>query len=158
MNVNIKYLLLLIVSPVVFGQAKSDEWHLSANSRENYYGVAMANGQIGIVTDDTPLKTKEIILNGVYEASPENGISRIVRGIEFLNLHLSINSQQIESDNIDNWNQVISMKEGTSTTSFTFKDLASVNYTILANRAVPYSAMAIVEITPNKDVEIIANN
>jgi trehalose/maltose hydrolase-like predicted phosphorylase len=158
MNLNIKYLLLLIVGPVVFGQAKSDEWHLSANSRENYYGVAMANGQIGIVTDDTPLKTKEIILNGVYEASPENGISRIVRGIEFLNLHLSINNQQIKSDNIDNWNQEISMKEGTSTTSFTFKDLASVNYTILANRAVPYSAMAIVEITPNKDIEIIANN
>jgi trehalose/maltose hydrolase-like predicted phosphorylase len=100
-----------------------------------------------IVTDDTPLKTKEIILNGVYEASPENGISRIVRGIEFLNLHLSINNQQIESNNIDNWNQVVSMKEGTSTTSFTFKDLVSVDYTILANRAIPYSAMAIVEIT-----------
>jgi hypothetical protein len=27
--------------------------------------VCMANGQIGIVTDDTPLKTKEIILNGL---------------------------------------------------------------------------------------------
>jgi trehalose/maltose hydrolase-like predicted phosphorylase len=156
---NVKsFLLMILVSPVIFGQAKSDEWHLSANSRENYYGVAMANGQIGIVTDDTPLKTKEIILNGVYEASPENGISRIVRGIEFLNLHLSINNQQIESDNIDNWNQVISMKEGTSTTSFTFKDLVAVDYTILANRAIPYSAMAIVEITPKKDIEIIANN
>jgi hypothetical protein len=42
------------------------------------------------------------------------------------------------------------MKEGTSTTSFTFKDLVSVDYTILANRAIPYSAMAIVEITPKK--------
>ncbi len=156
---NVKsFLLMILVSPVIFGQAKSDEWHLSANSRENYYGVAMANGQIGIVTDDTPLKTKEIILNGVYEASPENGISQIVRGIEFLNLHLSVNNQQIESDNIDNWNQVISMKEGTSTTSFTFKDLVAVDYTILANRAIPYSAMAIVEITPKKDIEIIANN
>jgi hypothetical protein len=48
------------------------------------------------------------------------------------------------------------MKEGTSTTSFTFKDLVSVDYTILANRAIPYSAMAIVEIT--KKMEIIANN
>jgi hypothetical protein len=28
----------------------------------------------------------------------------------------------------------------------------------LANRAIPYSAMAIVEITPKKDIEIIANN
>jgi hypothetical protein len=54
-----KVLLMILVSPVMFGQAKSDEWHLSANSRENYYGVAMANGQIGIVTDDTPLKPRK---------------------------------------------------------------------------------------------------
>lgn len=151
-------LLTLTLSIISFGQTKSDEWHLVANSRENYFGVAMANGQIGIVTDDTPLKTKEIILNGVYEGSPENGISRIVRGIEFLNLHLSIDGQEIQSNTISNWSQVVSMKEGTSTTYFSFKDLANINYTILANRAVPYSAMAIVEITPNKDIEIVANN
>jgi hypothetical protein len=29
------FLLMILVSPVMFGQAKSDEWHLSANSREN---------------------------------------------------------------------------------------------------------------------------
>lgn len=151
-------IILLFVAPAVFGQTKSDEWHLQATSRENYFGVAMANGQIGIVTDDTPLKTKEIILNGVYDGSPENGISRIVRGIEFLNLHLIINNQEITSSTIDNWSQVISMKEGTSTTSFSFKNLANINYTILANRAVPFSAMAIVEITPIQDIEITANN
>ena len=149
---------LLLAGPIVFGQTKSDEWHLVANSRQNYFGVAMANGQIGIVTDDTPLKTKEIILNGVYDGSPENGISRIVRGIEFLNLHLSINNQEIKSDSIDNWSQVVSMKEGMSTTSFTFKGLATINYTIFANRAIPFSAMAIVEIMPTEDIEITANN
>ena len=148
----------VLVSSSIFSQTKSDEWNLVATSRENYFGATMANGQIGIVTDDTPLKTKEIILNGVYEASPENGISRIVRGIEFLNLHLYINSQEIKSDNIENWSQVISMKEGISTTSFSFKDLAKINYSILANRAIPFSAMAIVEITPLKDIEILANN
>ncbi|WP_304200442.1 glycoside hydrolase family 65 protein [Flavobacterium alvei] len=159
MGSNFKLLLLLLLTSTTFiGQTKSDEWHMVANSRENYFGVAMANGQIGIVTDDTPLKTKEIILNGVYEGSPENGISRIVRGIEFLNLHLNIDGQEIKSDNISNWNQVVAMKEGTSTTTFSFKDLANINYTILANRAVPYSAMAIVEITPYKDIEILANN
>lgn len=159
MILNPKFLLLMLfVGPFVNGQAKSDEWHLTANSRENYFGVAMANGQIGIVTDDTPLKTKEIILNGVYDGSPENGISRIVRGIEFLNLHLSVNNVEIKSDNISNWSQVVSMKEGTSTTSFSFKDYAKINYTILANRAIPYSAMAIVEITPVKDIEIKADN
>jgi trehalose/maltose hydrolase-like predicted phosphorylase len=115
---------ILMVGSVMFGQEKSDEWHLYANSRENYFGVAMANGKIGIVTDDTPLKTKEIILNGVYDSSPENGISRIVRGIEFLNLHLSIDNQEIQSNTISNWSQIVNMKEGTSTTSFSFKDFA----------------------------------
>jgi protein-glucosylgalactosylhydroxylysine glucosidase len=152
-----KYFLFLI-SFFALAQSKSDSWQLYANARENYYGVAMANGQIGIVTDDTPLKTKEIILNGVYEASPENGISRIVRGIEFLNLHLSINNQEIKSDNISNWSQVVSMKEGISTTFFSFKNYANINYSILANRAIPYSAMAIIEITPNMDIEINASN
>ncbi|WP_395054574.1 glycosyl hydrolase family 95 catalytic domain-containing protein [Flavobacterium sp.] len=155
----IKILVAFVfVSSSIFSQTKSDEWNLVATSRQNYFGATMANGQIGIVTDDTPLKTKEIILNGVYEASPENGISRIVRGIEFLNLHLYINSQEIKSDNIENWSQVISMKEGISTTSFSFKDLAKIDYSILANRAIPFSAMAIVEITPLKDIEIVANN
>jgi len=142
----------------VLSQNKSDEWHLTANSRQNYFGVAMANGQIGIVTNDEPLKTKEIILNGVYQPSPENGISKIVRGIEFLNLHLSINNEMIQSNTIDNWSQIVSMKEGTSTVSFSFKDYANIDYTILANRAIPYSAMAIVEITPKKDIEISVNN
>jgi hypothetical protein len=68
-----------------------------------------------------------------------------------------LNKQEIKSDNIDNWTQVIAMKR-TSTTTFTFKDLAIVKYTILANRAIPFSAMAIVEITPLKDIDLEAYN
>lgn len=150
--------ILLFFGQVLTAQTQSDEWNLVATSRENYFGATMGNGQIGIVTDDTPLKTKEIILNGVYEASPENGISRIVRGIEFLNLHLKINNQEVLSNTISNWSQVISMKEGISTTTFTFKDLATIKYSILANRAIPFSAMAIVEITPLQNSEMSAYN
>ena len=159
MGLNTKFLtVLLFVNFFAFAQIKGDEWNLIANSRENYFGVAMANGKIGIVTDDTPLKTKEIILNGVYDANPKNGISKVVRGIEFLNLHLSIDDQMIDGTNIDHWSQQVSMKEGTSTTSFQFKDLAQIKYTILANRVLPYSAMAIVEIVPMQDIEISAFN
>ena len=159
MNSNLKTIVsIFFLTSIVSGQSKSDEWNLYTTSRENYNGVAMANGQIGIITDDTPLKTKEIILNGVYEGSPENGISRIVKGIEFLNLHLSVNNTEITSDNIDNWSQSINMKEGLSTTTFTFNNLVSVNYTILANRAIPYSGMAIVEILPKEDVFLSVNN
>ena len=147
----------LLIMPV-FGQNGGDAWTLTATSRTNYFGVTMANGQIGIVTNDVPLTTKEVILNGVYEASPENGISRIVRGIEFLNLHLSINKEQITGQNISDWSQAVSMKNGISTTSFSFKNLAKLQYSILANRANPFSAMAIVEIMPLQDIDIVANN
>lgn len=151
-------LILFLLFNYSNAQNKSDEWTLYANSRTNYFGVTVANGQIGIVTNDDPLTTKEIILNGVYEASPENGISRIVRGIEFLNLKMKMNGEPVLSNTINNWNQTVSMKEGTSTTSFSFKDYANVNYTILANRALPFSAMAIVEIIPNKDIIIDVSN
>lgn len=152
------FYFLFFVSPFISGQSKSDEWHLCANSRENYYGVTVANGKIGIVSDKEPLKTKEIILNNVYDKSSANGISRIVRGVEFLNLHLFINGQEIVSDQIDNWNQTFAMKEGKCTTSFSFKDFGNIRYTILANRALPFAAMAIVEILPNKDIEIKVHN
>lgn len=148
-----------MLSTVAFSQMHvSDEWHLTTSSRENYSGVAMANGKFGIVTDDVPLRHKEVILGGIYEASPENGISRVVRGIEFLDLRLKINNEEITGKNITNWQQMINMKEGISTTSFVFKDLASVDYSILANRANPFAAMAIVEITPKKDIDISAFN
>ena len=93
------FILLIILSFISSDKSfcQSNEWQLFANSRENYFGVTMANGQIGIVTNDTPLTTKEIILNGVYEASPENGISRIVRGIEFLNLRLKIDQKEVNN-------------------------------------------------------------
>lgn len=149
----------LLLSSLAFSQMHAgDEWRLTASSRENYNGVAMANGKFGIVTDDTPLRHKEVILGGIYEASPENGISRVVRGIEFLDLRLSINGEEITGKNISNWQQMINMKEGISTTSFVFKDLASIDYSILANRANPFAAMAIVEITPKKDIDISAFN
>jgi hypothetical protein len=67
-----------------------------------------------------------------------------------------LNKQEIKSDNIDNGHRSFAMK-GTSTTTFTFKDLAIVKYTILA-RAIPFSAMAIVEITPLKDIDLEAYN
>lgn len=137
--------------------AQSDEWTLFADKRDFYNGVSMANGQIGIVTDDTPLRTKAVILGGVYEFG-KDGVSKIVQGIEFLNINLSINGEEISGNNIQNWEQRIYMKEGYSTTSFQFKHLAKIKYSILANRALPYSAMAIVEIEPLSDIDVLAIN
>jgi hypothetical protein len=71
----------------------------------------------------------------------------VVRGIEFLNLRMLLNKQEIKSDNIDNWTQVIAMKR-VQVLLLSHLKTAIIKYTILANRAIPFSAMAIVEINP----------
>jgi hypothetical protein len=83
----------------VFSQTKSDEWNLHASSRETT--LVYNNAQIGIVTDDTPLKTKEIILNGAMKQVQKMGLVELLEELSF-NLHLNINNQEISSSNIDN--------------------------------------------------------
>lgn len=149
---------LFVVNSIAFAQLKGDQWSLVADSRDQYFGLSMANGKIGIVTAAEPLRTKDVLLNGIYDANPKNGISKLVRGIEFLNVHLSINNQLVDSVSIDHWTQQLFMKDGISTSSFQFKEEAQIKYSILANRVLPYSAMAIIEIMPLKDIEISAMN
>ena len=152
-----KFLLLILISKFNLSFSQDANWTLSANSRESYNGVSMANGQLGIVTNDVPLRTKDIILGGVYEKG-DDGVSKIVRGIEFLNLNVLINGEEITGSNIKNWSQKIYMDKGISTISFDFKNLASIKYSILANQALPYEAMAIVEIRPLANIKISAEN
>jgi hypothetical protein len=65
MNSNLTHLVILILfTTSVFSQTKSDEWNLHASSRKTTL-VCYGQWANGIVTDDTPLKTKEIILNGL---------------------------------------------------------------------------------------------
>ena len=50
------------------------------------------------------------------------------------------------------------MKQGIQTSSFMFKDEAKVEYSYLAIRQLPFSAMLDVTITPLKDITITAAN
>lgn len=152
-----KLLILYSLFSINLIFSQDDGWTLSATDRTSYNGVSMANGQFGIVTNDTPFITKEIILGGVYDKGDDH-VSRIVRGIEFLNLRLKINGESVTGNNIKDWSQQIFMDKGVSTISFKFKNLAKIKYSILANRALPYSAMAVVEISPMADITIAAEN
>jgi hypothetical protein len=60
-------------------------------------------------------------------------------------------------DNIDNWNQEISMKEGQVPPHLLLK-IWRVSTYYFGKQGSSLFRMAIVEITPNKDIEIIANN
>jgi hypothetical protein len=99
MILNRKILLVLLLAGPTILDNQNQMSGIYSLIPELLFCVAMANGQIGIVTDDTPLKTKEIILNGVYDGSPENGISQLLE--ESRELRMLLNKQEIKSDNIE---------------------------------------------------------
>lgn len=150
-------ILTLVITTGSWSQP-SNEWQLSTTERNPYYGVTMANGKFGVVTNEFPLQTKEVILNGVYEASEENGISRIARGIEFLNLDITFNGKSIAPTDMKNWSQQVNMLEGSTTTNFDFNNQLKVSHTLIVNRALPLAAMVIVEVQALSDGELKVNN
>ena len=46
-----------------------DPWKIKANAIDpnNYYGITVANGMIGIVSSPEPFKVKDVVLAGAYD-------------------------------------------------------------------------------------------
>ena len=72
MKYTILSLLLLILLLQQLG-AQNDlsesPWHIQAKDIDpnNYYGITVANGMVGIVSSPEPLRVSDVVLNGVYD-------------------------------------------------------------------------------------------
>lgn len=132
--------------------AQNDGWHISTNNSKNYTAVVVANGRIGILPSAKPFEVEHIILNNVYEKESVLGVSKILAGMNFGNLDITIDGEKVTEQNISNWNQTLNMKEASFTTSFSFKNIATISYTIYALRNVPYAGYFDFTITPKKDI------
>ncbi|MEO6347059.1 MAG: glycoside hydrolase family 65 protein [Aquaticitalea sp.] len=147
-------LILFFISHAI--NAQNDGWNISTTSNQDYTGIVLANGRIGILPSEEPFEVKQIILNNVYDKESPLGVSRILEGMNFGNLELEIDSELITSKNIKDWKQTLHMKEASFTTSFLFKDKAEISYTIYALRNVPYSGYIDISITALQNIEIKA--
>ncbi len=150
---------LLLVCNLILSfalNAQEEGWTLSSGKVDKYTGIVTANGRIGILPEDKPFQTKSIILNNVYEKESLLGVSKILLGMNFTNLDLEIDGEQITAENVSDWNQELNMKTAAFTTSFSFKDKAKVSYTIYALRNVQYSGYIDIQIIPLKDIAIKA--
>ncbi|AWX45602.1 Alpha,alpha-trehalose phosphorylase [Flagellimonas maritima] len=146
------FLALLLSILNLSGQ--KDGWKITSEKVEKYTGIVTANGRIGILPEDKPFKTKSIILNNVYDKESPLGVSKILLGINFANLDVEIDGEEINGNNISGWSQTLDMKTAGFTTNFTFKDKARVSYTIYTLRNVQYSGYIDVVIEPLKDITI----
>lgn len=153
-----KLVSLLVFLGVVIPAMAQEDWVMEVSSRKGYHGATMANGRMGIVTDDRPFKSREIVLAGVFDKEYEGGVSRVVRGPVFLDMELSVDGKKISDRDFSGWSQSFDMRKARLTTDVELKGKASFRYTVLALRHLPYNAMAVVEVSPYKDLNLQVEN
>ena len=141
-----------------FASSKTEGWEITAKSKENYNGVTVANGRIGLVSGKDLFSVSDIVLNGVFDKEGVGGVSRIVRGPIFTNLAVTVDGAAITNDNITDWSQTLNMKEAYINTSFKFDDKVKVDYSIMALRNLPYMGLIVVDVTPLEDITFSATN
>ncbi len=148
-------ILFFCASLQSIGQSSPD-WIIEAKAIDpnNYYGVTVANGMIGLVSSPEPMKVKDVVLNGVYDYYQRGRVSNILKTFNHVNMNLEVDSTRISLRDISNYRQVLDMKKAALTTTFDVGNKVSVKHTMMALRHLPYTALTMVEIKAKKNVRI----
>jgi trehalose/maltose hydrolase-like predicted phosphorylase len=133
-----------------------DPWKIEAKNwdTKNYYGVTVANGMVGIVSAQEPFKVKDVVLAGAYDLYGRGRVSNFLRSFNLLNMQVSINGEQINANNTQNFVQRLDMQNASFTSSFDMGDKATVSYTYYALRQLPFTVLMDVTVTAKKDIDL----
>src|SRR6187551_2732928 len=113
-------LFLLLIFPflhiAVFAQ---DPWKIKASAIDpnNYYGITVANGMIGIVSSPEPFKVKEVVLAGAYDLYGRGRVSNFLRSFNLLNMRMDIDGKTIDSKAATGFKQELDMQHAAFTSS-----------------------------------------
>src|SRR6185503_13994138 len=118
------------IAPICVCHAQ-DPWRISAEKIDpnNYYGITVANGMIGIVSSPEPFKVKDVVLAGAYDLYGRGRVSNFLKSFNLLNMYLEIDGKRIAGKDAVNMQQELDMKKASFTTTFDYSDKASVTYT-----------------------------
>lgn len=135
----------------------SDAWKIVAVKidPQDYYGVTVANGVIGIVSSPNVLRCKDVVLNGAYDQYGRGRVSNFLQSFNLVNMNLDIDGHRITNADATNMKQVLDMKHASLTTTLDYKDKATISYTYYSLRHLPYNVLVDVTITAKKDIEMI---
>lgn len=144
---------LLLLFPASAANHVPDGWCIETQSRENYNGVTLANGRIGLVSGADLFAVSEIVLNGVYDREYAGGVSRLVLAPLYTGLQLKIEGQPVDHAAVSHWKQSLDMRHASLTTSVQYHGVR-IEYTLRALRNLPFMSLGEIAITPDKDVDI----
>ena len=159
-NKTLKIVFLFTLQTIVAQNLKDSPWHITADAIDpnNYYGITLANGMVGMVSAPEPFKVGEVILNGVYDQYQRGRVSNILKTFSHMNMHLEIDQRRVGPNDIVGYKQQLNMKTAQLLTEFQVPKKVKVRQTMMALRHLPYSSMAIVEITAMDDIQITPIN
>ncbi len=131
-------------------------WTISATDIDpnNYYGITVANGMVGLVSSPEPMRVKDVVLNGVYDNYQRGRVSNILKTFSHLNLNLDVDGRRIGRGDISNFRQSLDMRTAELVTTFDVGAKLSVRHTLLSLRHLPFTGLARVEITAKQAVRI----
>ena len=149
---------IFLLSTLFFSLASQaqDAWKLKADKIDpnNYYGITVANGMIGVVSSPDPFKVKDVVLAGAYDLYGRGRVSNFLKSFNLLNMYLEIDGKRIDARSASNMQQELDMKKASFTTSFEYTEKAAISYTYYSLRHLPYTVLMDVAITPRKDILI----
>jgi trehalose/maltose hydrolase-like predicted phosphorylase len=146
--------LLLITGFAIIAKfcMAQDAWKIKADKIDpnNYYGITVANGMIGIVSSPEPFKVKDVVLAGAYDLYGRGRVSNFLKSFNLLNMYLEIDGKRIDAKAASDMQQELDMRKASFTTTFNYGDKATVTYTYYSLRHLPYTVLMDVSITAKK--------
>src|SRR5689334_8968032 len=106
------FLILIFLFVCTASKAQNQEWTIEANNIDpnNYYGITVANGMVGLVSSVEPMKVKDVVLNGVYDYYQRGRVSNILKTFNHINMNLDVDGQRVGQRDISNYRQSLDMK------------------------------------------------
>lgn len=164
MTYNRNLILGAIASGTLFAlsaiAAEPDIWQITAvdPDPDDYFGVTVANGQIGIVSSPEPLKTGKIVLGGVYDVIGRGRINQFMPAPKMLDIDMKLGGRTVTRRNIKDFTQTLNMRDAQFECSFVMPGRADVSYSYTALRNLPYNCMMTVTVNPLEDIRMDVSN
>jgi trehalose/maltose hydrolase-like predicted phosphorylase len=132
-------------------------WEVEAEGidADNYYGVTVANGIVGLVSSPDPLKVNDVVLAGTFDYYGRGRVSNILKTFNHVNLDIDVDGHRIWQGNIQDYRQKLDMQRAVLSTSFTGREKVRIKQDMMALRQLPYCALSILEMEALEDVELM---
>lgn len=134
-----------------------DNWTIKVGEIDpnNYCGITVANGMIGIVSSPRPLQVQDVILNGAYDNYQRGRVSNNLKVFNHLNMWIELGGRRLNEKNVGAMSQKLNMKEAIFKTGFVYEDKLRVNSEIMALRHLPFTSMHMIQFEALADIEIV---